>query len=91
MKPDNHTKQTRKLAGFYLYVATLIFHNIQHRATLAQISEKYDANTAFSWLQWSDAKQWFTSSAGGVYYLKPHLLNSSLSEVYKSIKAYYRL
>lgn len=88
MKPDNHQRQNRKLAGFYLYVATICKHSPVNRATREQIAAKYDADTAFSWLQWSDAKQWFSSSTG-YYYLNQSWANASLPEIYQSIKSHY--
>lgn len=92
---SNHTKQVRKLAGFYLNVADLIRKDIQHRTTLDKIADKYDRNMAYSWMQWSDAKQWFTSGIGVdntlEYYLKPHLLLVSLTELYHIIREYYNL
>lgn len=91
MKPDNNTRQRRKLAGFYLHVATLIHKDVQHRVSLTKIAERYDRNTAYAWMQWADARQWFSANSGGVYCLKSHLLLMPLAEIYQSIKKFYRL
>jgi hypothetical protein len=87
---DNHIRQIRKVRGFYLEVASMIKKDIQHRTTLDKIAERYDRNTAFSYMQWQDAKQWFSSEAGGVYCLKPHLVDTPLIEIYRAIENYYK-
>jgi hypothetical protein len=88
----NNNRQTRKLANFYLTVATMVRKSPMHRVTLDEIAERYDRNAAFGWLQWADAKTWFESGSSGgemYYYLKQHLVAAPLTEIYQSIKSHY--
>ncbi len=83
-------KNNAMLAGFYKTVATLIRKN--GKATLAEIEERNPKHkdAAFSWMQWPEAKQWF--SIGGApmeYRLRTHLEQTAPAELLQMINDYY--
>lgn len=87
---------SRQLAHFYKQVAILIKKDKAKRVELSRLEAtfKRNANSVFSWMQWTDAKQWFTAGTcdtGICYYLKRHLEDASITEIYNDINQYYGL
>lgn len=91
------SKQDKILAHFYKNVATLIKKSPNGRVALTTLEERMTRHkyAVFSWLQWRDAKEWFTTSYGetpGLWYaLKPEYAICTLSEIYQSINKAYNL
>lgn len=89
-------KQSIQLAHFYKQVAILIKKDKEHRVTLQRLEAtfKRNANNVFSWMQWTDAKRWFTAGTcdGGIcYYLKRHLEDTPVKEIWDDINQHYGL
>ena len=87
---------SRQLAHFYKQVAILIKKDKEHRVTLRRLEAtfKRHAECCFSWMQWTDAKQWFTAGTcdtGICHYLKRHLEDAPLTEIYNDINQHYHL
>ena len=90
------TNQSRQLAHFYKQVAILIKKDKTKRVELSRLEAtfKRNANNVFSWMQWTDAKQWFTAGTcdtGICYYLKRHLQDAPIKEIWDAINQHYHL
>lgn len=94
MKQD---KNTVILAHFYKSVATLILKSANGRVALSDLEERMPRHkySIFSWMQWRDAKEWFTTAYGetpGLWYaLRSEYKNSTVAEMVKSINQHYHL
>lgn len=94
MKQD---KNTVMLAHVYKTVATLILKSPNGRVALSDLEERMPRHkySIFSWMQWRDAKEWFTTAYGetpGLWYsLRHEYANFTVSEIIKSINQHYHL
>lgn len=93
-KPD---KQTKFLAHFYKTVATLIKKSPNGRVALTDLEERMPRHkySIFSWMQWRDAKEWFTTAYGetpGLWYaLRREYADCTVQELIKSINQSYNI
>lgn len=86
------TNQDKKMARFYRMVA--IYARKNGRVTLKELEGYFrkEADSIFSWMQWSDAKQFFLASnrADGIeYQLAKHLQYLTQGEINDTINKYY--
>lgn len=86
----------RILAGFYTRVAAMIKKSRTGYITLteAETITKKHVNLVFSWMQWNDAKNWFSSGLcedGICYYLRRELTDTPINEIMKDINTHYKL
>jgi len=89
------TNQARQLCTLLQkMLLSFIKKDKEHRVTLQWLEKffKRHAECCFSWMQWTDAKQWFTAGTcdtGICYYLKRHLQDAPIKDIWKSINQYY--
>lgn len=91
-----YNDQSKQLAHFYKQVAILIKKDKEKRVELSRLEAtfKRHADSCFSWMQWTDAKRWFTAGTCDTkicYYLKRHLEDASITEIYNDINQCYGL
>ena len=91
-----YNKQAMQLAHFYKQVAIIIKKDKAKRVELSclEATFKRNANNVFSWMQWEDAKRWFTAGTcdtGICYHLKRHLEDAPIKEIWDAINQHYDL
>lgn len=59
-------KQKRNLIHFYKQVALLIIKSEKRYVTLRELEDRFPKwkDAIFSWMQWTDAKEWFGRGGG---------------------------
>lgn len=86
------SKQNRQMASFYRQVSMLVRKN-GGKVTLQELEKAWGkkADMVYSWMQWSDAKQWFMVSDANptTYRLKAHLKGVGQAEINEQINNYY--
>lgn len=86
-------KQSRWLAHFYIQVSMQIRKN--GKITLPELERlfKKHSDMVYSWMQWSDAKQWFMACGGNPieYRMRHHLQGAPQPEINEMIKQYYKV
>lgn len=96
MRHDHDKKNRIRQKMLYLTAARLIHKSPppQH-VTLAELQQANPttAEAAYSFMQWSDAKRFFSSglgyNGGTVYYFARHLQGLSLGEIYFEIHKFF--
>lgn len=94
---DYIKEHKRFMAIFYKKVAAAIFKSKDGRISLAEIEAMFPKRKdgCFSYMQWSDAKPWFTSAScaeSGLWYTLRHEHDGKrLSEIFNEINSFYNL
>ena len=80
--------------SYLLYEAILLARKDPlYRVYLYQLqNRRKNPEMVFSWMQWADAKRWFSSGSdgAGIYYLlKMEHRDKTPTEIYNELKRYY--
>lgn len=94
---DRIKSQNRQLATFYKRVVTAIFKSPNKAISLASIEAMNPkwVDGCFGWMQWKEAKQWFTTITHGKpgcwYTIHKQHDGMTMLELHKEINQYYNL
>ena len=84
----------KALLTFYYHAILLAKRDTRRRVSLAKLRglKQKNAEIVTSWMQWADAKRWFTSSLDNgevIYELKPEHQDTAPADIYEQLKKIY--
>lgn len=94
---DRQKQQNRQLTTFYKRIVTALFKSSSKNISLSEIEAMNPkwSDACFSWMQWPDAKQWFstapTAKSGCHYAIHRQHEGKTMLELHKEINQFYNL